>query len=707
MVDETFFPIHINEYSFDMICTERHFFVTLFDPHLLGTVSNPPSLTISLPTFPSRYQQSIMVKKKGKSKRMTFKQKYKIERHVKEHKRKNKKETKRRAKLGLPPIGIGQRKNDTSIPNAWPFKEQLLEELATAKRNKEDEEIKKKEEAVLRRKQGGLIGKDVTDLVKQATAAQQSFSIADATKAASAPKERALGQQSRRAFIRDLKEVVEQADVVLEVLDARDPLGSRAEAVEELILRKPNKKLVLVLNKVDLVPKEVVSEWLAYLRRFHPTVAFKCATQEQKSQLSQHAGDASKASANVLSRSGSVGAEALMQLLKNYCRSLDIKTSISVGIVGYPNVGKSSVINSLKRTKAAGVSSTPGFTKCMQEVQLDKNIKLLDSPGIVFDDADVEGVLLRNCVNVDSLSDPPTAVAALLKRCDSQDLMMIYALPRFDPADVQGFLALLARKMGKLLKGGVPDRNSAARVLLRDWNTGKVPFYTKPPSLPSSSVEEEAQLVGTLGAAFNTSTVIEEGDAKLMAFLEEGGKEGGNFVAFESGGVAGGGMMEDIEEEDIEEEEMMDMDDEENGEEEEEVDGEVEVSEAPVSRSTRGGARKQHAAQALSQQRGTNSKVAATMTATVKGKVAAASVPKEKGPKKRGKAVASSSAISAVSMMMTLDNVDEDGLNPQVNQAAKKKWAAEKKKARKITRRTGGSGATAMDEAYDFATDFS
>lgn len=482
-----------------------------------------------------------MVKKKGKSKRMTFKQKYKIERHVKEHKRKNKKETKRRAKLGLPPIGIGQRKNDTSIPNAWPFKEQLLEELATAKRNKEDEEIKKKEEAVLRRKQGGLIGKDVTDLVKQATAAQQSFSITDATKAASAPKERALGQQSRRAFIRDLKEVVEQADVVLEVLDARDPLGSRAEAVEELILRKPNKKLVLVLNKVDLVPKEVVSEWLAYLRRFHPTVAFKCATQEQKSQLSQHAGDASKASANVLSRSGSVGAEALMQLLKNYCRSLDIKTSISVGIVGYPNVGKSSVINSLKRTKAAGVSSTPGFTKCMQEVQLDKNIKLLDSPGIVFDDADVEGVLLRNCVNVDSLSDPPTAVAALLKRCDSQDLMMIYALPRFDPADVQGFLALLARKMGKLLRGGVPDRNSAARVLLRDWNTGKVPFYTKPPSLPSSSVEEEAQLVGTLGAAFNTGTVIEEGDAKLMAFLEEGGKEGGNFVAFESGGVAGGG----------------------------------------------------------------------------------------------------------------------------------------------------------------------
>jgi ribosome biogenesis GTPase A len=60
-----------------------------------------------------------------------------------------------------------------------------------------------------------------------------------------------------------------------------------------------------------------------------------------------------------------------------------------------------------------------------------RHIKLLDSPGIVFDDNDTEGVLLRNCINVDSLPDPVQAAEAMLRRCDPLDLMMVYALPRW------------------------------------------------------------------------------------------------------------------------------------------------------------------------------------------------------------------------------------------------------------------------------------
>lgn len=173
------------------------------------------------------------------------------------------------------------------------------------------------------------------------------------------------------------------ADVVLEVLDARDPLGCRCLDVEQRILTKdPNKKIILVLNKIgikifffqilstnfklqDLVPKSIVEKWLKYLRNEFPTIAFKCSTQEKKiSQNNRISFDV--ANSNLFQSNECLGADTLLQLLKNYCRNLNLKTSITVGIIGYPNVGKSSLINSLKRSKVAAVGSTPGLTKSLQ-----------------------------------------------------------------------------------------------------------------------------------------------------------------------------------------------------------------------------------------------------------------------------------------------------------------------------------------------------
>lgn len=87
---------------------------------------------------------------------------------------------------------------------------------------------------------------------------------------------------------------------------------------------------------------------------------------------------------------------------------MQIKKSITVGIIGLPNVGKSSLINSLKRSHVVNVGATPGLTRSMQEVHLDKNVKLLDCPGVVMLktlENDVS-VALRNCKRIEKLDDP-------------------------------------------------------------------------------------------------------------------------------------------------------------------------------------------------------------------------------------------------------------------------------------------------------------
>ncbi|EAW55006.1 hCG2042229, partial [Homo sapiens] len=180
-------------------------------------------------------------------------------------------------------------------------------------------------------------------------------------------------------LLQGVREVVEYSDVILEVLDARDPLGCCCcfQMGEAILWAEGNKKLVLVLKKIDLDPKEVV-KWLDYLRNELPTVAFKARTQHQVS----------------------FGAENLMRVLGNYCCLGEMRTHIHMDIVGLPNIGKSSLIKSLKHSHACSVGAIPGVTKFMQEVYLDKFIRLLDAPAIVPGPSSEVGTILHNCIHI-------------------------------------------------------------------------------------------------------------------------------------------------------------------------------------------------------------------------------------------------------------------------------------------------------------------
>ncbi|CAJ1432633.1 unnamed protein product, partial [Effrenium voratum] len=118
-----------------------------------------------------------------------------------------------------------------------------------------------------------------------------------------------------------------------------------------------------------------------------------------------------------------VGADELMQLLKNYSRQsgTHMKGHISVGVVGYPNTGKSSVINSMKRHSAVETGARAGVTRMAQEVQLDSKVTLIDSPGVVFEGSGNDpSTVLRNVVRVESVSDPVAVVEALALKAPRQ-----------------------------------------------------------------------------------------------------------------------------------------------------------------------------------------------------------------------------------------------------------------------------------------------
>lgn len=385
-----------------------------------------------------------MVAKKIKSKRLTTRHRVKVTRKVSEHRRKMRKGAAHPHKAG------SKNKKDPGIPKEMPQRDEFIERL------KQDRELEREQ-------------KKVSRLLAQQRK-QQAIDIV--------PED-----GSKRAYFRELRKVIEASDVVLEILDARDPQGYRVKDVEQQVLQA-GKRIIVVLNKADLVPSAVVDGWMRSIQREFPCVAFTSSSSRDKA-----------AAGGTEHQQPAKGADDLLQLLKNYCRNQNIKTSIAVGVIGYPNVGKSSIINSLKRARVCRVGATPGVTTVGQEVHLDRNIRLIDCPGIVFDDTRSDAsVLLRNCIRVENMPDPIEPVRLIVSQCSAEYLMQLYTIPSF--GSVEDFLQEVGRRQGKLRKGGIVDVMAAARAILHDWNEGKIAYYVPPPT----TVNDAATIVASAWA---------------------------------------------------------------------------------------------------------------------------------------------------------------------------------------------------------------
>ncbi|GIY22651.1 guanine nucleotide-binding protein-like 3 homolog [Caerostris darwini] len=427
------------------------------------------------------------------SKRVSCRMKYKIMKKVAGHNKKLKKEARKKN----PKKKV---KKDPGVPNSFPFKEDILREAEQRKQKKMDMKEAQKASKLKIQTENRCLDELVTEANRNTSQFEGVSHVQEETQL----KENV---PNFNTYFKELKNVVDNSDVVLEILDARDPLGCRCPQIEKLIIDS-NKKLVLVLNKIDLIPKKNLTDWLTYLRKSLPTVAFKASTQSQNNNLSRSKIPAVKLNENLQESSPCFGASFLMKILGNFCRNNNIQTFIKVGVVGFPNVGKSSVINSLKRSRACTVGATPGLTKTVQEVSLDKHIKILDSPGVVLAKGDSSSNLaLRNAVRVETLKDVITPAEDIIKRADHLQLCLHYTIPEFSSS--QELFCHLAKRMGKYKKGGIPNEEEGARRLINDWNRGMIKYYTHPPEEHQESDYLKATIVSEFAKAFDIS-VLEE-----------------------------------------------------------------------------------------------------------------------------------------------------------------------------------------------------
>ncbi|WP_423792994.1 GTPase [Methanocaldococcus indicus] len=240
-----------------------------------------------------------------------------------------------------------------------------------------------------------------------------------------------------------VNKVVDESDLILFVLDARDPELTRNRELEKIIKDK-GKKIIYVLNKADLVPKAILERWK---KNFDDDVVY-------------------------ISAKNRLGTKILRNKIKEKLRGKG-----KVGIVGYPNVGKSSIINALTGKRKALTGYLAGLTKGEQWINLTKNIKLLDTPGVIEmkdeDDLIISGALRLE--KADSLISPAIKI---LKRIDKFDNTIIKDYYNINYNEVDEDILKKIAEVKKFYKvGGELDIERAAKSVIKDFQEGKLNYY--------------------------------------------------------------------------------------------------------------------------------------------------------------------------------------------------------------------------------------
>ncbi|MHA1791131.1 MAG: YlqF/YawG family GTPase [Promethearchaeota archaeon] len=251
---------------------------------------------------------------------------------------------------------------------------------------------------------------------------------------------------------------IKKADIIIEVLDARNPQETRSRKIEKRVLGVDKKQLVFTLNKQDLVPKFVVKQWQSILSRIAPTLSISARYPSTLNRF--------MSSLNVILKS------------HPYWKGVDLK--LRVLVVGYPNCGKSTLIQALtKNKKKVRSSSQAGFTRGLQLIKLSDKVYLIDTPGVIPPEKDDEIYQALNTCSIapQKILDKETVVDEIFRRSSMDILNNIY---KVNASDIDEFILLVGKRRGLLAKGGVIREDEVFKLLINDWQQSRIPHYRIP-----------------------------------------------------------------------------------------------------------------------------------------------------------------------------------------------------------------------------------
>ncbi len=256
--------------------------------------------------------------------------------------------------------------------------------------------------------------------------------------------------------------VIRTVDLIIEVLDARNPNGTRSREIEDFIKQreKEHRALLLVLNKVDLVPRDAEQAWVQALSNEHAVVATNARRMNNPDVIL-------KAIRAQLSK-----IPALSKPEVKHHRIL---------VVGYPNSGKSTLIQSLTRNKKKlGISSQAGHTRGIQTITLADDLYLVDTPGVIpvsQSEEEIHQALDTCSISPQKIVDKETVFDEIAERTGIENLNVLYATKA---ADTLEFVEMLGKARGLLKKGGDVNEEQVHDLLIRDWQRNRIPFYYLP-----------------------------------------------------------------------------------------------------------------------------------------------------------------------------------------------------------------------------------